>query len=152
MTTCRVSAARLSSDRTITMRSSTATSPFRKADALSVLRLGGACMASSSSHNIIDCIDNQAMKLLIDPYDDDDMPSGRLGQTPAQASGQIDHGQDIPAQVDDAAHIIGNVRQQSRRRPCPDFPDGHDIDAQKLFADLEGDELAGHFVTLFLKS
>src|SRR3546814_4324795 len=70
------------------------------------------------------------MKLLIDPYDDDDMPSGRLGQTPAQASGQIDHGQDIPAQVDDAAHIIGNVRQQSRRRPCPDFPDGHDIDAR----------------------
>jgi hypothetical protein len=52
-------------------------------------------------------------------------------------------GTTLPRRFNHAAHIVGTVGQAGRATPGADFPHRHDVDAELLLADREGDILAG---------
>ncbi len=66
---------------------------------------------------------------------------GSLAGRPRRAA-RSTIGQHGAAQVDDPAHESRGVRQRRRRRPAADLAHGHDVDAELLLADDEGDQLA----------
>ena len=81
-------------------------------------------------------------RLVADLGDDDDVAHGRLHRLHAEAQRHVDDRQDDAAQVDDAQHIGRRMRHRRRRGPSTDLPDRHDVHAELLIADPEGDQFA----------
>jgi len=67
----------------------------------------------------------------------------RVGEALAEPAAQIDDRNHDAAQVEDAAHIVGLLRQRRAARPFLDLAHGHDVDAILIVADGEADEFAG---------
>src|SRR5208337_1016000 len=87
-----------------------------------------------------DRIDQQSDELIFDLHDDDDVALGGPGTGKAEALREIDDRQHRAAQIYDAAQVWRGVRQGRGRRPASNLPHRHDVDAELLCPDTEGDE------------
>ena len=67
--------------------------------------------------------------------------TGVLGRRQAETAAQVDHRDDLAAQVDDAFDERGRPRHPGDRLQADDLVDAGDVDAVQLGADLEQDEL-----------
>jgi CO/xanthine dehydrogenase Mo-binding subunit len=75
--------------------------------------------------------------------DHDDHVTRRLDRrAQAQPVGQVDDGQDRAAKIDHAAYEARRMRHRRRRGPAADLAYGHDVHAELLLADAEGDQFA----------
>src|SRR5690606_21822053 len=99
--------------------------------------------AGGDGQDVGDGIDEQADGLVADLGDDDDVAGAGLGRREAEAVGEVDDGKHGAAQVDDALHVGGRMRQRRRRGPAANVADRHDVEAEFLLSEAEGDQLAG---------
>src|SRR4051812_36844923 len=85
-------------------------------------------------------VDEQADHPAGDLGDEDGVAGGGLGPAKAEPRAEIDDRQHRAAQVHHAADVVRRLRQRRRLRPAADLADRHQVDAEGLLADLEGDQ------------
>ncbi|QTK78031.1 hypothetical protein AT6N2_C0065 [Agrobacterium tumefaciens] len=94
----------------------------------------------ANGHHVGDLFHKKSDQLATDIGNDDRRALRRLGHFHAEATGHVDDGNDGAAQVDKAKDVRRRVRHRRHRRPAADFADRHDVDAEFLIAQMEGND------------